>query len=626
VPSSIPHKAHNLPGSGGGRSKKTNKTRKQYLCQPVKYPVTRNNSPTNIRCINIIGNYYVESMQILQGNMAASGSKKVVRSLLTEEDEFMEIDSPQGSTHKRTPGATKDTTEKSSKKKSKGAAELQVIIPEATSRKYWLGFSYMEQIAREAEIPECTSEGSIEDLVAKGYLRHEVEERENSIISFPRIPQTLYPSARSDKVLGRHYNLTQLPFEVETHPDTGLSLDFHITIYFEQPKTPFEHDEILIKAQERFEQMAIPLGNGILHPITVFCKHTKQKEDPRIWAGIIKAHLLKPEIHAIDLLRGTRPFILQLDHGYSYMGKLAKGFDTVARNNLLSIKFESPILQDITAQNLFQTVLLDNFERNLEYEVIGVQKGTTNTYAWVVTTTPNQAAKVKEHYIRVQGEILYPTIPKIEIGRRRLEALDQKEKRDCLKLCFYNLPKRATMEMITHAIKEKMGAKNVIDIYYHASVGQKHSGKANVECLNPIVYKQFLEKTILILGSYVEFTPHPKSLEGTAPPTEDKLKLYGFQDNNTALVNTIEALENRTTTNSGLTKEDVEAIVEKGGKRLKKEILDEAQAYAEKLHDNMKEEMLGIQNSLAKALEGMQNITTALLSSSSSTKQLNGLG
>jgi hypothetical protein len=168
--------------------------------------------------------------------------------------------------------------------------------------------------------------------------------------------------------------------------------------------------------------------------------------------------------------------------------------------------------------------------------------------------------------------------------------------------------------------------ENGIDIYYHASVGQKHSGKENVECLNPIVYKQFLDKTILILGSYVEFTPHPKSLEGTTPPTEDKLKLYGFQDNNTALVNTIEALENRTAINSGLTKEDVEAIVEKGGKKLKKEILDEAQAYAEKLHDNMKEEMLGIQNSLAKALKGMQNITTALLSSSSSTKQLNGLG
>jgi hypothetical protein len=179
------------------------------------------------------------------------------------------------------------------------------------------------------------------------------------------------------------------------------------------------------------------------------------------------------------------------------------------------------------------------------------------------------------------------------------------------------------MEMITHVIKEKMGAKNIVDIYYHASEGQKHSGKANVECLNPIVYKQFLDKTIPILGSYVEFTPHSKSLEGTTPPAKEKLKQYGFHDNNTALVNTIEALENRTTTNTGLTKEDVEAIVEKRGKKLKKEILSEAQAYAEKLHDNMKGEVLEIQKALTKALEGMQNITTALLPSSSN--QLNGM-
>jgi hypothetical protein len=59
-------------------------------------------------------------------------------------------------------------------------------------------------------------------------------------------------------------------------------------------------------------------------------------------------------------------------------------------------------------------------------------------------------------------------------------------------------------------------------------------------------------------------------LEGSLPPTEEKLKQYGFCDNNTALVNTIEALENMTSTNSGLTKEDVEAVVEKGGKKLKR--------------------------------------------------------
>jgi hypothetical protein len=378
----------------------------------------------------------------------------------------------------------------------------------------------------------------------------------------------------------------------------------------------------LSKAQNRFEEMSIPLGNDILHPITMFCKRTKQREDPRIWAGIIKAHLLYLETHAIDLLRGIRPFILQLDNGNSYLGKVAKGYDAVARNNLLSVKFENPNLQGITAYDLYKLVLEDSFESNLEYEVTGVQKGTNNTFAWVVATTPNQAAKIKEHCIRVQHEILHPTIPKSEVGRRRAEALDQKEKRDCLKLCFYNLPKRATLEMITHALKEKMGAKNVVDIYYHAEEGQKHSGKANVECLNPIVYKQFLDKTIHILGSYVEFTPHPKSLEGIAPPTKEKLKLYGFCDNNIALVNTIEALENRTAISIGLTKEDLEAIVEKGGKKLKREILNEAQAYAEKPHDNMKVEVLEIQRALTKALEGMQNITIALLPSSSS--QLNG--
>jgi hypothetical protein len=83
-------------------------------------------------------------------------------------------------------------------------------------------------------------------------------------------------------------------------------------------------------------------------------------------------------------------------------------------------------------------------------------------------------------------------------------------------------------------------------------------------------------------------------LEGSLPPTEEKLKQYGFCDNNTALVNTIKVQENRTTTTPGLIKEDVEAIVEKGGKKLKREILDEAQAYAEKLHDNMKGEVLEI--------------------------------
>jgi hypothetical protein len=45
----------------------------------------------------------------------------------------------------------------------------------------------------------------------------------------------------------------------------------------------------------------------------------------------------------------------------------------------------------------------------------------------------------------------------------------------------------------------------------------------------------------------VRFNPHPRSLDGTAPPPEDTLREWGFRDVNTALVSTVEALENATT-------------------------------------------------------------------------------
>jgi hypothetical protein len=72
-------------------------------------------------------------------------------------------------------------------------------------------------------------------------------------------------------------------------------------------------------------------------------------------------------------------------------------------------------------------------------------------------------------------------------------------------------------------------------------------------------------------------------------------------------------LENRTATHPTLTREDVEAIVKNGGKKLKREILEEAQTYAKRLYNNMKKEVLEIQRALSKALEGMQNITSKLL-------------
>jgi hypothetical protein len=482
----------------------------------------------------------------------------------------------------------------------------------------------MEQIAIDRDLPECTNSEPLEDLMARGYIKIEAEELLQAIVAFPRVPQTLYPSVREDKVVGQHFNLTQIPFEIETHPDTGLALDFHVAIFFEKPKTAFEHDVILDKAHKRFEDMRILLGTNVRHPISVLCKNTKMHEEPRTWVGILKAHLMNPEVHGIELLRGTRPFILKLDDDELFLGKVAKGYDTVAKNNLLSVKFTSKSLEGITAHSLYREVLEDSFFRKQEYEITGVQKSASQDFAWIVAPTPNQAKKIREYKIRVQQEVLQRTVTKAEATRKRNATPEQRARKDCLKLVVYNLPPTKSTEAITFAIKENMGEKNVVDIFYHNSDGEKHSGKANIECLSPIVYRQYLDKTIAILGKYLEFTPHPRSLEGVAPPSQEEIKKFRFCDNNQTLVDTLEAVQNAPPSSSSVTKDDIIAIVEgaveNGNKRLKKEmhkemdtlkeiVVEQANSYAEQLTDNLKMELEDVKNALEIALAGLKNIT-----------------
>ena len=56
--------------------------------------------------------------------------------------------------------------------------------------------------------------------------------------------------------------------------------------------------------------------------------------------------------------------------------------------------------------------------------------------------------------------------------------------------------------------------------------------------------RSLAKKTVKILGKYVEFTPHPRSLDGANAPSASELARLGFSDVNTALASTIETLEN----------------------------------------------------------------------------------
>ena len=129
-----------------------------------------------------------------------------------EEEEIMQIDTPAYS--------LKRLLEEKIKNKSKGRAqgkwtrESTKTLPSQmdpaeetapahlTKFKFWLGFEAMERITKEQGIAELFTNESIADRITRGIPRKEAEELESVSISYPRVPQTLYSSERSDGIMG----------------------------------------------------------------------------------------------------------------------------------------------------------------------------------------------------------------------------------------------------------------------------------------------------------------------------------------------------------------------------------------------------------------------------------------
>jgi hypothetical protein len=84
----------------------------------------------------------------------------------------------------------------------------------------------------------------------------------------------------------------------------------------------------------------------------------------------------------------------------------------------------------------------------------------------------------------------------------------------------------------------------VVDIYFNRVEGEFHNGTANIEVLNPAVYKKFVKTSIKLGGKHVRLTAHPQSLDGTSAPDESLLKEFGFLDVNTAIANVVVILTN----------------------------------------------------------------------------------
>ena len=233
-------------------------------------------------------------------------------------------------------------------------------------------------------------------------------------------------------------------------------------------------------------------------------------------------------------------------------------------------------------------------------EITGVQKNIAKTWAWLVAPTPAQAEKIVRFKATFRNEVIAPTI---KTGEKL--TLAQLAKKNYLMLVLHGLKLTKTVEETLHEIKETMGARNVASSFFSKQRENLHSGSVNIECLNATVYHQFVNKTHKIHNSHVTFTPHPKSLEGTLSPMEEQQKQFGFCNINSALVNTLEAIQNASSSQKMKTKtnsRDINDLKLELKTELKKELKAELTTDFKKELAIQREDIILTANTYAKTL------------------------
>ena len=183
-------------------------------------------------------------------------------------------------------------------------------------------------------------------------------------------------------------------------------------------------------------------------------------------------------------------------------------------------------------------------------------------------------------------------------------------------------------------IRACMGEKNVLNIFFKTDDKGKLTGVCNVQCLSAAVYKKFVKKNHKICNKYVEFAPHPKSLDGISKPSGEELTRLGFNDMNTALANTVEAMENAPS--NGLGKRDISKMVEEAVAKGTAIVRDEMQTMetrltsqaknfatyaADKAAKALKKEMATLRQALTKTMAALESTDILDKEASSSDKE-----
>jgi hypothetical protein len=203
--------------------------------------------------------------------MATASFTRLMDVCIVDENELIT------SSQKRTTTAIITSTQKKAKSKKN-------LGPKYSS--LWLGFYALNHLNKQKE-PPIESGKTTRELMKRKIDFDEAKEMQNTKPSFPFVPQKEWPSKREDGKEGHHYNLTQLPFDVEVD-ENGFSFYYQVSIHFELGEQKWERDVIMHKAKERLTKMNIELGELIEEPIAILCFHKSTT-----WSGTIKNYTLK---------------------------------------------------------------------------------------------------------------------------------------------------------------------------------------------------------------------------------------------------------------------------------------------------------------------------------------------
>ena len=182
-----------------------------------------------------------------------------------------------------------------------------------------------------------------------------------------------------------------------------------------------------------------------------------------------------------------------------------------------------------------------------------------------------------------------------------------------------NLNQTKSTTATEEAITQHIGTELVTTVYFLRAQGTTHTGVVNIECGSAIVYKSHTRKTDRILGKYVTFYPHSKSLDEALKSNEKMLKKFNFMDVNVALANIVEAVKKAP--QNSKTESDIATLVanevSKKTKGLKEEILKDAQEYTNKNTEALRDSLSQLEKGLEGSMAAIKNMSCPSLTNSS---------